>query len=139
MSTMERAFSLKAPCANCPFRREGAIELAPTRLQGIIQSLITDDHTNFPCHKSVHHPQGGEWTEDGDYKPSGNEIFCAGAMIYLEKVGRPSVAMRLARMHGRYDKTATMANASMVIDPESDADCPPERRSCANLRDPFSA
>ncbi|MDF5404448.1 hypothetical protein P3681_25155, partial [Vibrio parahaemolyticus] len=31
---------LKKPCANCPFRKEGAIELAPGRLEGIINDIV---------------------------------------------------------------------------------------------------
>ncbi|HGW3237511.1 TPA: hypothetical protein ACNKCC_005820, partial [Klebsiella pneumoniae] len=45
---------LKKPCANCPFRKEGAIELAPGRLEGIINDIVENDMTTFHCHKTVH-------------------------------------------------------------------------------------
>ena len=31
----------------------------------------------------------GEWDANGEDKASGNEALCAGAMIFLEKLGRP--------------------------------------------------
>lgn len=40
-------FRLKRPCENCPFLKEGAIELRPGRLQGIIDGLVNDDMSNF--------------------------------------------------------------------------------------------
>ncbi|MEZ1440132.1 hypothetical protein QVM41_28145 [Pseudomonas shirazica] len=87
---------LKRPCANCPFLKEGAIELAPGRLDGIIEGLLEDDHSTFQCHKTVHSRKGGEWDEDGNYTASGHEAMCAGAAAYLMKNGSPSVAMRIA-------------------------------------------
>ncbi|HBX5175140.1 TPA: hypothetical protein MH391_21585 [Klebsiella pneumoniae] len=35
----ENHLRLKKPCANCPFKKEGAIELAPGRLEGIINDI----------------------------------------------------------------------------------------------------
>ncbi|MGX4925847.1 hypothetical protein ACUYF2_24335 (plasmid) [Escherichia coli] len=87
---------LKKPCANCPFRKEGAIELAPGRLEGIINDIVENDMTTFHCHKTVHSKSGGEWDEEGNYAPSGQESMCAGAAAYLMKIGRPTVAMRIA-------------------------------------------
>lgn len=86
---------LKKPCANCPFRKEGAIELSSGRLQGIISSLVDDDQGTFQCHKTVHSSRGGEWNDDGEYIPSGHESMCAGAAAYLMKKGRPTVMMRM--------------------------------------------
>lgn len=39
---MEAAFRLKKPCANCPFLKCGAIDLAPGRLDSIIAQLVGD-------------------------------------------------------------------------------------------------
>ncbi|EHD8952103.1 hypothetical protein OCP19_004830 [Salmonella enterica subsp. enterica serovar Typhimurium] len=91
---------LKKPCANCPFRKEGAIELAPGRLEGIINDIVENDMTTFHCHKTVHLKSGGEWDEEGNYAPSGQESMCAGAAAYLMKIGRPTVAMRIAFAFG---------------------------------------
>lgn len=91
---------LKAPCGNCPFRIDGAIALAPGRLEGIIRALLEDDHSTFQCHKTVHSPCGGEWDDAGNYTPSGDEAMCAGAATFLMKRGRPTVAMRIAFVSG---------------------------------------
>jgi hypothetical protein len=116
---LDNLFALKKPCANCPFRKEGAIHLAPGRLKGIIDQLLQDDWSTFHCHKTVHNGRtGGEWTEDGDYQCSGKESTCAGAVIYLEKAGRPSVGMRLGAMTGDYDPEALKPAYGDVIDPE---------------------
>jgi len=87
---------LKRPCANCPFLKQGAIELAPGRLDGIIAGLIKDDRSTFQCHKTVHSARGGEWDDEGNYIPSGHESMCAGAAAYLMKRKRPTVGMRIA-------------------------------------------
>lgn len=89
-------FRLKQPCADCPFRRRGAIPLEPGRLADIKASLLEDDHMSFSCHKTVHGPRGGDWTDDGQYLPSGHEAMCAGAAAFLMRHQRPSVAMRIA-------------------------------------------
>lgn len=87
---------LKKPCANCPFRLKGAIDLEPGRLDGIVDSLLKDDMSTFQCHKTTHSKKGGEWDDDGNYTPSGEEAMCAGAAALLMKRGRPTVGMRIA-------------------------------------------
>ena len=115
---LQPMFRLKKPCSNCPFRKNGAIELEPGRLDGIVENLVSDDWSNFQCHKTVHNPKtGGHWDDDGHYSPSGKEAMCVGAAIYLEKLGRPTVAMRLGQLLGVYDKTACMANRQLIIEP----------------------
>lgn len=111
-------FKLKKPCANCPFRKEGAIELREGRLEGIIQGLIEDDQSSFHCHKIVHNERtGGEWSEEGEYQASGRESMCAGAMIYLEKAGRPTVGMRLGQAFGLYNPDNLAQAFPEVIEP----------------------
>jgi hypothetical protein len=92
---------MKRPCANCPFRREGAIELRPGRLEDIIAGLADDDGSNFYCHKTVHGPHGGTFVdtddEDGErYQASGGESACMGAVAYMLRAGLPSAAIRIA-------------------------------------------
>lgn len=96
--SIESTFRLKKPCANCPFLKEGAIHLSPGRLDGIIDNLIVNDHSNFMCHKTVHSRNGGEFDDNGDYHASGREAMCAGAAAYLMKKGRPTIGMRIALM-----------------------------------------
>lgn len=110
-------FKLKAPCSNCPFRKEGGIQLGRGRLRGIIETLLRDDWSNFQCHRTVHNEKtGGQWGEDGAYEPSGREAMCAGAAIFLEKAGRPTVGMRLARCTGDYHPSQYGETFDAVID-----------------------
>lgn len=113
--------NLKKPCANCPFLREGAIALAPDRLEGIIDELTADDGINFQCHKTVHSKHGGDWIEgeDGEqcYQPSGNESMCIGSAIYMLKIGRPSVSMRLALMAKLITLDELTAQSDKIIEP----------------------
>lgn len=93
--------NLRKPCANCPFLKEGAIELAPGRIEDIIDDLTKHDGSNFLCHKTVHSQNGGTWTEDeGEegqhYAQSGKESMCIGSAVYMLKLGRPSVSLRFA-------------------------------------------
>ncbi|ACD21676.1 hypothetical protein [Paraburkholderia phytofirmans] len=116
--SVEAHFKLRRPCENCPFRKQGAIELAPGRLAGIIDGLVTDDCSTFHCHKTVHNEgTGGEWDDEGNYVASGQESMCAGAMVYLEKIGRPTVGMRLGRVFGIYHPDRLLASFDDVIDP----------------------
>lgn len=101
---LEALFKLRAPCANCPFRKVGAIELRPGRVEGIVKQLTTDDESTFPCHKTTH---------DAQRTPS----YCAGALIYLHKAGSPNVAMRLGQALGMYDPETLAPSFVDVIDP----------------------
>jgi hypothetical protein len=116
---MQRHFALKAPCNNCPFRVETSMDLEPGRLNGIISTLVNDDHSTFQCHKTVHHANGGDWDDEGNYVASGNEAMCAGAAIYLEKLRRPTVAMRLGRVYSAHDPEKTRKHHADVISPIS--------------------
>jgi hypothetical protein len=113
---MDYFFALKKPCNNCPFRKTGAIELRPTRLKEIIEHLTDDDHASFSCHKTVHRRT---WNEDEDeddtHSSSEQEAMCAGAMIYLQKIGCLSVPMRLGVVSGHYDMAAMAAQSDVVI------------------------
>ncbi len=141
-------FRLARPCPNCPFRKEGAIELMPGRLEGIIDGLVRDDWSTFHCHETVHSAMGGEWDDDGNYTPSGQEAMCAGAVIYLEKAQLPTVGMRLGRAMGVYDPTKFTRYSDEIIEPYdvdeaasstvSDGnDCPGTAGSCG--MDPAAA
>lgn len=117
-TSLQHIFKLAKPCANCPFLKCGAIELQPGRLNGIIQALLDDDYSTFQCHKTVHNVKtGGEWDDDGTYHSTGQESMCAGAMIYLEKLGRPTVGMRLGRIYGLYDPNRLLPSFDSIIDP----------------------
>ncbi|MDT4882850.1 hypothetical protein FQZ97_1188390 [compost metagenome] len=107
---------LKKPCANCPFRKEGAIELRPGRLEGIIQGLVENDHSTFHCHKTVYSKHGGTRDEEGSNTPSAHEAMCAGAAAYLLKKRRPSVVMRVAFAYGLAQPADWDEAKELVID-----------------------
>lgn len=113
---VQKLFALKKPCGNCPFLKEGAIPLAEGRVEEIIENLVADDSSSFYCHKTVHNSRtGGEWTDDGDYKPSGNESACFGAMVYLAKAGRPNIQMRLGFAFGLLNRDRLVEQADNII------------------------
>lgn len=124
VGALEHEFALKKPCENCPFRREGAIRLRPGRMTGIINDMLENDHLGFSCHKTVHCGKGGDWVElTGEYIPSGNEMQCAGASIFLLKQGRPSVVMRVAMAFGKMDPDALIAeHGASVVDSAEEAE-----------------
>lgn len=113
--------NLKKPCANCPFLRDGAIDLDPGRLEGIVRNLESDDGINFQCHKTVHGPKGGDWVEDdsgeNQYEPSGQESMCVGSAIYMLKIGRPSISMRFALITKMIRLTDLTSQNHKIIDP----------------------
>lgn len=92
--------NVRKPCKNCPFRKQGAIELRPGRVDAIARDLIADDTATFPCHKTLHlsveRPQRERSTvlERGPARGM-DESACAGAMVFLLAAGQPNVAMRL--------------------------------------------
>jgi hypothetical protein len=120
MNNLDVHYKLKKPCSNCPFRREGAIDLMPGRLEGIINHLIVDDYSTFQCHKTVHSRSGGDWDDDGNYNPSGNESMCAGAAAYLMKIKRPTVGMRIAFAAGFAQPNDWEPIYPIVIEPKVD-------------------
>jgi hypothetical protein len=115
-------FKLRKPCENCPFRKIGAIDLRPGRVESIIDGLLQDDKSTFLCHKTVHNDRtGGEWHDDEDegarYVSSGKESYCTGALIYLHKARMPNVAMRLGQAFRLFDPATLAASLDDVIDP----------------------
>jgi len=92
----------KRPCANCPFRSDGAgISLRPGRIEGIVSGLIADDQQTFVCHKTLD-------TE---------RMTCAGAVAVMSKLGRLPVIARLGLTCGVISPADIDASAAMVLDP----------------------
>ena len=103
-NSIEHHYRLKKPCANCPFKKEGAIDLAEGRVEGIANDLMEGTYGTFQCHKTVHTKKGGEWNEEtGEYESSGHESMCAGAAAYLMRAGNPTHSMRFAIGTGHLD------------------------------------
>lgn len=90
-------FDLKKPCPNCPFLNNIRGYLRKARIRQIEGSLVRG---SFPCHKTV------EWDSEGENTVNDREQHhCAGALILLEKLNRPSQMMRVMERIGCYDRT----------------------------------
>src|SRR5437870_5231493 len=92
-------YRLTRPCAKCPFRRDIKPFLTPAAAREIAESL---ERSEFPCHETL------DYSGDGDGEGGGRETeqtaHCAGALIVLEKVERPSQMMRICERIGLYDR-----------------------------------
>jgi hypothetical protein len=100
-------FTMRTPCDNCPFRSDKIFHLHPERVDEIEEGL---DRGTFPCHKTVDY---SSLDEDGasECRNTEKEVHCAGALILLEKLERPSQMMRIAERLGMYDRTKLAMNA----------------------------
>lgn len=95
-----KEFRLNKPCKDCPFLKEGAIYLSPGRLAGIIQTLLADDACVFFCHTVRK-----------------KKAYCLGAMVYLDKCGRPNIPMRIARAFNELPQGRIERHKGLIIDP----------------------
>lgn len=94
-------YGLTRPCDNCPFRNDGhGVRLTVGRVREIENSLLRSE---FPCHKTTNVEKGG--------LDMSNATHCAGALILLEKLHRPSQMMRIAERLGMYDRSRLDMNA----------------------------
>ena len=92
----------KRPCANCPFRSDGAgVELEPGRVEGIVSDLLADDQQTFVCHKTL----------------DTQRMTCAGAVAVMAKLGRLPVIARLGLVHEVITKADIEASKQLVIEP----------------------
>lgn len=110
-------YRLKKPCANCPFLKDAskAIRLHPDRVPGILEGLLTGEHTGFACHKTL----AGEYDEEGEkYTPGRDEQQCAGALAVLEKLNRPTSLMQVMGRMGLYESEKYIQLSELVIDYE---------------------
>jgi hypothetical protein len=93
---ISKPYGLVKPCAKCPFRTDVVPYLRKARVREIERSLVRSE---FPCHETVGSLKTGE------KYPEGEEMHCAGALILLEKLERPSQMMRISERIGLYDRT----------------------------------
>jgi hypothetical protein len=116
-------FSMKMPCSNCPFRKEGAISLMPGRVENIAESLINNDLQPFLCHKTLNASPSDDDSYVDDEGPTlhrtlrDGERMCAGAAAFLMKHKRPTVGMRAAFSFGSIDRDHWAKAEASVIDP----------------------
>lgn len=106
-------FELKKPCDNCPFRRSGGVRLTSGRIADIAGMMLSEDGGAFWCHKTTD-------SVDDDLDSSGHRStiksqHCAGALIFAEKNGVTTQAMRIA-------KTLDLYRPDMVLDDQTTVD-----------------
>lgn len=92
-------FKQRAPCADCPFRREGGVRHSLRMMASYISYFIGPVPATFPCHKSV--PKSdprNKWSawQDG-------QVICAGGLIFALKQQHCNKLMTAGLMSGAYD------------------------------------
>lgn len=87
---------LRAPCPKCPFRTDIEPFLTAARAREIASGLAGGQAT-FACHQTTNHD------DDGEHVYSPDEQHCAGALIMLEHMKRPSQYMRVCERIRCYD------------------------------------
>lgn len=115
-------FDLRRPCPQCPFRSDIAAFLTPGRVREITNTMIRQQGT-FACHKTTAHD------DDGEHCPSSSEQHCAGALIFLERLGRPNQMMRIMERLGGYDRTKLDMDAPVFATPAQMIAAQPKRRA----------
>ena len=90
-------FNLKKPCNNCPFTRKSTEGwLGEDRASEFADAIYSLDST-FSCHKTL------SIDDEGDTHEHKDSQHCAGAMILLEKMGKPNQMMRISERLGLYN------------------------------------
>ncbi len=109
-------YRLKKPCANCPFLRAHGIPLRHGRLKRIVAGLVSDDLSSFVCHKTVNYAAEDDPEGRGKAEITAGEVMCAGAAAYLQKIGRPTVGMRVAKAFGEIEQDHWREAMDLVVD-----------------------
>lgn len=105
-------FNLTKPCKDCPFRSDVRPYLTTRRVREIIAGLIGAQAT-FACHKTTKCDDEGETIETRKTE------HCAGALILLERQGKPNQLMRISERLGFYDRTKLDMDAPVYRDPRA--------------------
>lgn len=113
---LARRYSLRTPCAKCPFRTDVDPYLRAGRAEEIARSL--HEGAEFPCHETTVTVE----TEDGDTArvEGPRSRFCAGAMATMEREGNPNQMLRIAERLGLYDQEKAAAARKLVYRSLSD-------------------
>lgn len=93
-------YTLRRPCAKCPFRTDVHPYLTRGRAIEIARGLMRGD---FACHSTLDYSDD----ENGDCegKDTDKTQHCAGALIMLEHMEQPHQMMRICERLGLYDRT----------------------------------
>lgn len=91
-------FNLRTPCDHCPFRRDRPGFLRRERAIEITESITSG--ADFACHKTTRiDPE-----DDSEMVVVSKSEACAGALILLEKLEKPTQMMRIAERVRCYDR-----------------------------------
>ena len=114
---MKHEHSLRSPCNNCPFRTDIEPYLRAARAYEIITGA---ERSELFCHKTLTHVlNGDDEDEDGPKILRGRSKVCAGMMICLEHVDRPTQMMRISERLGLYDRTKLDMDAPVYTSPKA--------------------
>jgi hypothetical protein len=95
-------YTMTAPCPKCPFRTDVEPFLRRERAEEIADVLVRQQG-HFQCHATVDYSDPDD--EGHGRADTRNAQHCAGALIMLERMGRPNQMMRIAERLGMYDRT----------------------------------
>lgn len=91
-------YNLRAPCASCPFRDDQPGYLRYERREEIADGLARG--ASFACHKTLDY-------SSGEPQETPRSQHCAGALIVMEREGRPPGQLaRIFMRLGSYDPDA---------------------------------
>lgn len=110
-------FELRTPCKDCPFRTDVTPYLTRARVREITDA-ITEGQATFSCHK-LNDLVEDEETGEEDVVEGERAQHCAGAMIMLERLGRPNQMMRIAERVGLYDRSKLRMDSPVYATPEA--------------------
>ena len=97
-------YNMTEPCDACPFLKGSGFTW---------RSLNEHASGEFACHKTCD-------LDEGVYQPKYKSLHCAGALIFLEKQGKPHQMMRICERIGMYDHRNLNMDAPVVSKP---SDC----------------
>lgn len=96
-------YNKTTPCDLCPFRNDaGRLTVSAARMAEMASG-------EFACHKTTELQDN----EDGgsEFTPHEKSQHCAGALIFLEHLGKPHQMMRICERLGMYDASKLDMNA----------------------------
>lgn len=96
-------YDMTSPCELCPFRNDAG------RLTVAFSTLVGFTAGEFCCHKT-----GVANEETNQIEPTKDSQHCAGALIFLEKIGQPHQMMRICERLGLYDATKLNGKAPVL-------------------------
>lgn len=93
-------YDMTEPCDACPFLKGSGFKL---------RRLAEHASGEFACHKQCKVDE-----DSGDFVPRSDKTnHCAGALIFLEKRGKPHQMMRICERIGMYDASKLNMDADV--------------------------